>query len=67
MTCNESDEQSRILDEICILENRIAGLDSKLAELLTEKKFANHRLSDLQYRLREIQQGKQNYKFGGDF
>ena len=53
MTYNESDDILERQSEISILRNKIASLDRQMADLLTEKKFAQHRLSDLEWESRK--------------
>ena len=52
MTYNESDDQHSLLNEIRILEQKIADLDNELYDICMEKKFIRHRIADLEYELR---------------
>lgn len=54
MAYNESDEKSSILDEIRILETKIAGLGDMEYEIAMKRKMLNHRLADLRYELRQL-------------
>lgn len=56
MAYNESDEKSRILNEIRTLETKIAGLGDKKYEIAMEHKMLNHRLADLRYELRQLEE-----------
>lgn len=56
MAYNESDEKSRMLNEIRILESKIAGLGDKKYEIAMEHKMLNHRLADLRYELRQLEE-----------
>ena len=56
MAYNESDEKSRMLNEIRILEAKIAGLGDKKYEIAMEHKMLNHRLADLRYELRQLEE-----------
>jgi len=52
MAYNESDDKSAIFFEIRKLEEQIASLDKKVATISMERKFLQHRLSDLRYELK---------------
>ena len=56
MAYNESDEKSRILNEIRILETKIADLGDRKYEIAMEHKMLNHRLADLKYELRLLEE-----------
>ena len=58
MAYNESDEKSRILNEIRILETKIADLGDREYEIAMKHKMLNHRLADLRYELRLIEENE---------
>ena len=59
MAYNESDEKSRILNEIRILETKIADLGDREYEIAMKHKMLNHRLADLRYELRQLDEKEQ--------
>ncbi len=54
MAYNEPDDKLEIQNEIRMLEEKIASLGDKKYEIAMKRKMLNHRLFDLRYKLRQL-------------
>ena len=54
MACNESDDKLEIQNEIHRLEKERMSLGDSLYEIAMKRKFINHRLADLRYKLKHM-------------
>ena len=57
MAYNESDDKLAIQNEIHRLEQKRMSLGNSLYEIAMERKFTNHKLADLQYKLKHMDDG----------
>ena len=51
MACNESDEKYSLFSDKKKIRERLKKLDSRQYEIAMERKFLNHKLSDIEWNL----------------
>ena len=58
MLNTEPDDEISILEEIAHIETDLASLDECVYEVHMQRKFLNHRLADLKYKLKQIRESR---------